>query len=228
MSFPARCLGRGCCLRFGSYPADSTPATSQRPIALPRRCGYRTVCCIWTCRWPAGMTNSRPGGCPCCRKRSWCRFGHTAHGAELRAQRCAAALTVPLSEVNGIGRAGPRLSNRCLAWWRYRTAAWGHRPRAVNARRPVTSGIPGWGDGRRHSARQRRDTPAAQPCHSGRRPAARSRSGCMKIRCGPVPAASADAANRPQVGRFRRHLRYRGSVPYWVTGCPGGRGRHLW
>jgi len=39
MSFPARRLGRGCFLRFGSYPADSTPATSRRPIALPRRCG---------------------------------------------------------------------------------------------------------------------------------------------------------------------------------------------
>jgi len=50
------------------------------------------------------MTNSWPGGCPCCRKRSWCRFGHAAHGAELWAERCAAALTVPLSEVNGIGR----------------------------------------------------------------------------------------------------------------------------
>jgi hypothetical protein len=31
-------------------------------------------------------------------------FGHAAHGAELWAERCAAALTVPLSEVNGTGR----------------------------------------------------------------------------------------------------------------------------
>jgi len=51
------------------------------------------------------MTNSWPGGCPCRRKRSWRRSANAAHGAELWARHCTAAMTVPLSGVNGTGRA---------------------------------------------------------------------------------------------------------------------------